>query len=82
MFFLTCAFAQIAFSQIQTAKVIGNTSEEAASMGGNRNITPEEFEKQIKSQYGPHAQAILKANRAILRTHEINCFVRSYVSWL
>ncbi len=45
-----------------TPILLGNTSEEAASMGGNRNITPEEFEKQIKSQYGPHAQAILSAH--------------------
>ena len=28
-------------------------------MGGRGNVTPEEFEKQIKSQYGAHADAIL-----------------------
>jgi para-nitrobenzyl esterase len=45
-----------------TPILLGNTSEEAASMGGGRNVTPEEFEKQIKSQYGPHAEAILRAH--------------------
>ena len=44
-----------------TPILLGNTSEEAASMGGGRNVTPEEFEKQIKSQYGPYADAILSA---------------------
>jgi para-nitrobenzyl esterase len=44
-----------------TPILLGNTSEEAASMGGARNVTPEEFEKQIKEQYGLHADAILKA---------------------
>jgi para-nitrobenzyl esterase len=44
-----------------TPILLGNTSEEAASMGGARNVTPEEFEKQIKEQYGPYADAILKA---------------------
>jgi len=42
-----------------TPVLVGNTSDEAASFGGSRNVTPEEFEKQIKSQYGPHADAIL-----------------------
>jgi para-nitrobenzyl esterase len=44
-----------------TPILIGNTSEEAASMGGSRTVTPGEFEKQIKSQYGPQADAILSA---------------------
>jgi para-nitrobenzyl esterase len=44
-----------------TPILLGNTSEEAASMGSGRNVTPVEFEKQIKSQYGPHADAILSA---------------------
>ena len=44
-----------------TPILLGNTSEEAASMGGRGNITPGEFEKQIKSQYGSHADAILRA---------------------
>ncbi|MBN2242712.1 MAG: carboxylesterase family protein, partial [Acidobacteria bacterium] len=38
-----------------TPILLGNTSEEGASMGGIRNVTPEEFEKQIRSQYGSHA---------------------------
>ncbi len=44
-----------------TPILLGNTSEEAATMGGRGNTTPEAFEKQIKSQYGAHADAILKA---------------------
>jgi para-nitrobenzyl esterase len=44
-----------------TPVLLGNTSEEAASMGAGRNLTPAEFEKQIKTQYGPHADAILSA---------------------
>ena len=44
-----------------TPILLGNTSEEGASMGGNRNVTPEEFEKQIRSQYGSYADAILSA---------------------
>ena len=44
-----------------TPILLGNTSEEAATMGGSRNITPEEFEKQIKAQYGRRADSILKA---------------------
>jgi para-nitrobenzyl esterase len=44
-----------------TPILLGNTSEEGASMGGNRNVTPEGFEKQIRSQYGSYADAILSA---------------------
>jgi para-nitrobenzyl esterase len=44
-----------------TPILLGNTSEEAASMGGSRSMTPEEFEKQIKTQYGNYADAILSA---------------------
>jgi para-nitrobenzyl esterase len=44
-----------------TPILLGNTSEEAATMGGRGNVTPEAFEKQIKEQYGPHADAILNA---------------------
>ncbi len=44
-----------------TPILLGNTSEEAATMGGRGNITPEAFEKQIRSQYGPQADAILSA---------------------
>ncbi len=44
-----------------TPILLGNTSEEGATMGGSRNVTPEEFEKQIRSQYGSHADVILSA---------------------
>lgn len=42
-----------------TPVLLGHTSDETAAFGGNKNITPEEFEKQIKSQYGSHGDAIL-----------------------
>ena len=42
-----------------TPVLLGHTSDETASFGGGKNITPEEFEKQIKLQYGPLADAIL-----------------------
>jgi para-nitrobenzyl esterase len=44
-----------------TPILLGNTSEEGATMGGSRNVTPEEFEKQIRSQYGSHADVMLSA---------------------
>jgi para-nitrobenzyl esterase len=44
-----------------TPILLGHTSDESASMGGGGSVTPEDFEKQIKSQYGPHAEAILGA---------------------
>jgi para-nitrobenzyl esterase len=43
-----------------TPILLGNTSEEGASMG-RQNVTAVEFEKQIQSQYGAHANAILSA---------------------
>jgi para-nitrobenzyl esterase len=44
-----------------TPILLGNTSNELGSFGGRGGnvIRPEGFEKQIKSQYGPHADAIL-----------------------
>jgi para-nitrobenzyl esterase len=42
-----------------TPILLGHTSNEMGSFGGPREVTPEEFEKQIKSQYGPHAEAVL-----------------------
>jgi para-nitrobenzyl esterase len=42
-----------------TPILVGNTSDELGSFGGRGNITAAQFEKQIKSQYGPHADAIL-----------------------
>ena len=44
-----------------TPILLGHTSDEMGSFGRTENITPEEFEEQIKSQYGPHADAILGA---------------------
>ena len=44
-----------------TPVLLGNTSEEGATMGGTRNVTPEAFEQQIRSQYGSHADVILSA---------------------
>lgn len=46
-----------------TPILLGNTSNELGSMGGGRGktITAADFEKQIKSQYGPQADTILSA---------------------
>jgi para-nitrobenzyl esterase len=42
-----------------TPILLGNTSDELGAMRGGGNITAAQFEKQIQSQYGPHADAIL-----------------------
>lgn len=42
-----------------TPILVGYTSDELGSFGGRAKTTAAEFEKQIKSQYGPHAEAIL-----------------------
>jgi para-nitrobenzyl esterase len=42
-----------------TPILVGHTSDELGSFGGRGNMTAAQFEKQIKSQYGPHADAIL-----------------------
>jgi para-nitrobenzyl esterase len=39
--------------------LLGNTSDEMGAFGGTQNTTPAEFEKQIKTQYGPYAEKIL-----------------------
>jgi para-nitrobenzyl esterase len=44
-----------------TPVLLGHTSNEMGSFGGPANVKPEDFEKQIKSQYGPHADAVLSA---------------------
>ncbi len=44
-----------------TPVLVGHTSDETASFGGRQDVTPEEFGEQVKSQYGPHADAILSA---------------------
>jgi para-nitrobenzyl esterase len=43
-----------------TPILVGNTSDELGSFGGRgKAITAADFEKQIRSQYGPHAEDIL-----------------------
>ena len=42
-----------------TPILAGNTSDELGAMRGGGNITAAQFEKQIRSQYGPQADAIL-----------------------
>jgi para-nitrobenzyl esterase len=42
-----------------TPILLGNTSDEMGSFGRTQNVTPAEFEKQIREQYGPQADAIL-----------------------
>ncbi len=42
-----------------TPILVGYTSGELGSFGGRGKTTAAEFEKQIKTQYGPHADAIL-----------------------
>jgi len=44
-----------------TPILAGNTSDELGSFRGPGNITAAQFEKQIKSQYGPQADNILSA---------------------
>jgi para-nitrobenzyl esterase len=42
-----------------TPILIGHTSDELGSFGSRGTITADSFEKQVKSQYGSHADAIL-----------------------
>ncbi len=42
-----------------TPVLLGHTSNEMGSFGGNQNITKADFEKQIKEQYGKEAEIIL-----------------------
>ena len=42
-----------------TPILLGNTSDEMGSFGRTQDVTPAEFEKQIRAQYGPQADAIL-----------------------
>ena len=42
-----------------TPILLGHTSDEMGAFGGAQDITTTEFKKQIKSQYGPVADAIL-----------------------
>jgi para-nitrobenzyl esterase len=42
-----------------TPVLLGHTSDEMGSFGPTQNITPEQFEKQIRAQYSSQADAIL-----------------------
>jgi len=42
-----------------TPILLGHTSDEMGSFGRSPNLTPAEFEKQVREQYGLHADAIL-----------------------
>ncbi|NLD38584.1 MAG: carboxylesterase family protein [Desulfatiglans sp.] len=44
-----------------TPVLLGHTSNEMGSFGGNQELTKADFEKQIKEQYGPQAELILSA---------------------
>ena len=44
-----------------TPVLLGHTSDETLAFGGNQSVTPADFEKQIRSQFGAQADAILKA---------------------
>lgn len=44
-----------------TPILLGYTSDELGSFGARGKVTALDFQKQIKSQYGPHAEAILAA---------------------
>jgi para-nitrobenzyl esterase len=43
-----------------TPILVGNTSGELGSFGGRGKVTAAQFEQQVKKQYGPYADAILK----------------------
>jgi para-nitrobenzyl esterase len=44
-----------------TPILVGHTSDELGSFGGRGGATADQFEKQVKSQYGPRAEIILSA---------------------
>jgi len=44
-----------------TPVLLGHTSNETGAFGGSQDITPDEFKKQIQSQYGSYADTILGA---------------------
>jgi para-nitrobenzyl esterase len=44
-----------------TPVLLGHTSDETLAFGGNQAVTPAAFEKQVREQFGPQADAILKA---------------------
>ncbi len=44
-----------------TPVLVGHTSDEMGSFGGTQKVTPEQFENQIKTQYGSYADIFLTA---------------------
>ncbi|MGD9161787.1 MAG: carboxylesterase family protein [Desulfobacteraceae bacterium] len=42
-----------------TPVLVGHTSDEMGSFGGTQELTPEQFEEQIKTQYGSQADMVL-----------------------
>jgi len=44
-----------------TPVLLGHTSDETLAFGGGQGVTPAAFEKQVNEQFGPQADAILKA---------------------
>ena len=44
-----------------TPVLLGHTSDETLAFGGRQAVTPGAFETQVKEQFGPEAEAILRA---------------------
>jgi para-nitrobenzyl esterase len=44
-----------------TPVLLGNVSDETLAFGGPKSVTPSDFEKQIREQYGAQADAVLNA---------------------
>ncbi len=44
-----------------TPVLVGNVSDETLAFGGPKSVTPADFEKQIREQYGAQADAVLNA---------------------
>ena len=44
-----------------TPVLLGHTSDETLAFGGRQTVTPMDFEKQVNEQFGPQANAVLKA---------------------
>ena len=44
-----------------TPVLVGHTSDETLAFGGPKSLSPSEFEKQVREQFGSHAGAVLAA---------------------
>ena len=44
-----------------TPVLLGHTSDETLAFGGSKSVTPADFEKQTRDQFGPQAQGVLDA---------------------